>query len=61
MSNSTTIQTFREILTFDQFLEWYPEDGQYELIDGKVFEMPPTGQHEDVSEFLVENLTIRFS
>ncbi|HAX85283.1 MAG TPA: hypothetical protein DCY91_03230 [Cyanobacteria bacterium UBA11370] len=58
MSNSKTIQTFPETLTFDQFLEWYPEDGRYELIDGKVFEMQPTGQHEDVTEFLVENLTI---
>ena len=35
MSNSTTIQTFPETLTFDQFLEWYPEDGRYELVEGE--------------------------
>lgn len=51
------IQTSPEVLTFEQFLEWYPEDGRYELIDGKIVEMQPTGKHEDVTEFLVENLT----
>ena len=57
MSNLITIGTQPKTLTFEQFLEWYPEDGRYELIDGKIFEMQPTGQHEDITEFLVENLT----
>jgi Uma2 family endonuclease len=56
MTNQT-IPTSPETLTFFQFLEWYPDDGQYELIDGKVVEMQPTGKHEDVTEFLVEKLT----
>ncbi len=51
------IQNSPEVITFEQFLEWYPEDGRYELIDGKIVEMQPTGKHENVTEFLVENLT----
>ena len=26
-------------LTFDQFLDQYPEDGRYELVDGEIVEM----------------------
>lgn len=41
-------------MSFEAFLEWYPEDGRrYELIDGSVVEMLPTGPHEDISGFLV--------
>jgi Uma2 family endonuclease len=40
------VLTFR---TFEEFLEWYPEGrGRYELIDGVVVEMNPTGDHEEV-------------
>ena len=31
-------------MRFDEFLAWYPEDGRwYELIEGRVVEMLPTG------------------
>ena len=41
-------------MSFGDFLAWYPDDGRrYELIDGAVVEMLPTGPHEDVSGFLV--------
>lgn len=39
-------------LTFDQFLEQYPEDGRYELVDGEIIEMRATRQHDDVG-FLI--------
>lgn len=40
-------------MSFGAFLEWYPDDGRrYELIEGVVVEMLPTGPHEDVSGFL---------
>ena len=45
-------------LTFDEFIAWYPEDGRYELIDGQVVEMQPTGKHEEVTEFLSRHLIL---
>ena len=51
------IQAIPKTLTFDEFIAWYPEDGRYELIDGQVVEMQPTGKHEEITEFLVEKLT----
>lgn len=41
-------------LSFEEFLEWYPKDNKrYELIEGVIVEMLPTGSHEDISGFLV--------
>ena len=43
--------------SFEEFLEWYPEDNnRYELIEGVIVEMLPTGSHEDISGFLVAEL-----
>lgn len=52
------IQAIPETLTFEKFLEWYPEDGCYELIDGIIVEMQPTGKHEEVADFLDTELTL---
>ena len=47
-------------ISFEQFLEWYPEDGKrYELIEGVIVEMLPTGSHEDISGFLVAELNFK--
>ena len=44
-------------ISFEEFLEWYPDDGKrYELIEGVIVEMLPTGSHEDISGFLVAEL-----
>ncbi|MDJ0687844.1 MAG: Uma2 family endonuclease [Xenococcaceae cyanobacterium MO_188.B32] len=44
-------------ISFEAFLEWYPDDGKrYELIEGVIVEMLPTGSHEDISGFLVAEL-----
>ncbi|MEB3294599.1 MAG: hypothetical protein VKJ24_15695 [Synechococcales bacterium] len=36
-------------LTFEAFLAQYGKDDRYELIDGELFDLKPTGQHEEVS------------
>jgi Uma2 family endonuclease len=44
-------------INFEEFLEWYPEnDKHYELIEGVIVEMLPTGSHEDISGFLIAEL-----
>jgi Uma2 family endonuclease len=42
----------RQKLTFDQFLEQYPEDGRYELIDGELVRVLATRRHENVADFI---------
>jgi Uma2 family endonuclease len=45
------MQTYtQQKLTFEQFLEQYPEDGFYELIDGKIVEVRATRNHDDVAD-----------
>jgi Uma2 family endonuclease len=40
-------------LTFEQFLEQYPDDrGQYESIDGEIVEMRAMRWHDDIADFL---------
>ncbi len=47
----------RQPMGFDEFLDWYPSDGhRYELIEGSVVEMLPTGPHEDIGGFLSAEL-----
>lgn len=46
-------------MSFEAFLEWYPENGRrYELLEGVVTEMLPTGPHEDVGGFLGAELNL---
>ncbi len=49
-------------VTFEEFIEWYPNDGvRYELHNGVIIEMaPPTGDHEKVVGFLARKLTVEF-
>jgi Uma2 family endonuclease len=48
-----TLATDRPIqqkpLSFDQFITQYGGDNRYELIDGEVFDLEPTGPHEQVA------------
>ena len=47
----------RQGLNFVEFLDWYPDDGKrYELIDGAVVEMLPTGSHGEVGGFIASEL-----
>jgi Uma2 family endonuclease len=38
-----------KLLTFEQFLAEYGDNSRYELIDGELRDMEPTGPHEEVS------------
>lgn len=55
-------QTLSKLVTFEQFIEWYPSDGvRYELYQGVIVEMPPpTGTHENVVGFLVTQIVFQF-
>jgi Uma2 family endonuclease len=39
-------------LSFDEFIARYGSDNRYELIDGEVFDLEPTGSHEEVAAFI---------
>ena len=46
-----------ELMTLEEFLDWYPEDGgRYELHKGVLVEMEPSGTHEQVISFIIINL-----
>ncbi|MBD2005423.1 MULTISPECIES: Uma2 family endonuclease [Cyanophyceae] len=47
-------------IAFEDFLEWKPETGRYELHDGVIIEMQPTGEHEEVKGFLATQVTVEF-
>lgn len=53
-------QALPKTITFAEFLEWKPEVGRYELRNGVVFEMHPTGEHEEIKGFLALELTVEF-
>ncbi|MGB6301560.1 MAG: Uma2 family endonuclease [Rivularia sp. (in: cyanobacteria)] len=38
-----------KLLTFEQFITEYGDNARYELIDGELRDMEPTGPHEEVS------------
>lgn len=49
--------TKSELMTLEEFLDWYPEDeNRYELHKGVVVKMLPTGTHEEIIIFL----TVKF-
>ncbi|MBV8887405.1 MAG: Uma2 family endonuclease [Chroococcidiopsidaceae cyanobacterium CP_BM_RX_35] len=50
------IQAKPKALTFDEFLKVYPEDGRYELVDGKIVRILATRQHEDVADYIQDLL-----
>ena len=48
----TQAQTESKLYTFDEFIEWYPENSEvrYELYDGVIVEMPkPRGKHSNLT------------
>jgi Uma2 family endonuclease len=57
-----TIATERSIqqqpLSFDEFLARYSGDNRYELIDGEVFDLEPTGPHEEVAAFITAKVCV---
>ncbi|MBE9110907.1 Uma2 family endonuclease [Nodosilinea sp. LEGE 07298] len=45
-------------MSLQEFLTWLPESGRYELHDGVVVEMQPTGAHEQVVGLLNRKLNV---
>jgi Uma2 family endonuclease len=45
-------------LSFDEFLARYGGDNRYELIDGEVFDLEPTGPHEEVAAFVTAKVCV---
>lgn len=46
-------------LNFDEFLIRYGGDNRYELIDGEVFDLEPTGPHEEVAAFITTKVCVQ--
>ena len=46
-------------LTFEEFLAQYGDDDHYELIDGEIFDLEPTGQHEEVAAFVDRKFNVQ--
>ncbi|MBH8575130.1 Uma2 family endonuclease [Nostocaceae cyanobacterium CENA369] len=51
-------QSVPKILTIDEFITHYGDSEIYELIDGELIEMEPTGPHEQVSAFIGRKLNV---
>lgn len=51
---SITPTQSKEKLTLEQFLQQYPDDGRYELIDGEIVKILATRQHDDIADFLTK-------
>ncbi len=53
------VQATGEALSFEAFLAQYPDNnGRYELIEGEVVEVRPTGAHEDIGGFIALKLGV---
>lgn len=50
--------TQQKPLSFDEFLAGYGGDNRYELIDGEVFDLEPTGPHEEVAAFITAKVCV---
>jgi Uma2 family endonuclease len=50
------VPTLTKSMTFDEFIEWKPDNECYELRNGVIVEMQPKGKHEEVTGFMIEEL-----
>ncbi|MDB9486015.1 Uma2 family endonuclease [Dolichospermum circinale CS-537/01] len=51
MTIATEIPRQQQLLSFGDFIVRYGDSNRYELIDGEVFDLEPTGYHKEVSAF----------
>jgi Uma2 family endonuclease len=49
----------QKLLNFDEFLDRYDGDNRYELIDGEVFDLEPTGSHEEVAALITTKICVQ--
>lgn len=52
------IQSAPKLITVDEFIAQYGDDSRYELIDGELIDMEPTGPHEQVAAFMGRKLNV---
>jgi Uma2 family endonuclease len=52
------IQIHPKLLTLDEFIAQYGDQDQYELIDGELIDVEPTGRHEQVIDFVARKLHV---
>lgn len=52
------IQLLPKLLTLRDFIEHYGDNSQYELIDGELIDLEPTGIHEQVAGFIGRKLNV---
>lgn len=46
-------------VSLDEFIARYGGDNRYELIDGEVFDLEPTGQHEEVAALIAAKICVQ--
>ena len=46
-------------ISLDEFIASYGGDNRYELIDGEVFNLEPTGQHEEVAALITAKICVQ--
>lgn len=51
-------QSAPQLLTVDEFLNRYSDNERYELIDGELIDIEPTGPHEQVTAFIGRKLNV---
>ena len=54
------IQSIPQLITFDEFIQWLPENRRYELHKGVIVERQPTGKHEEITGFLTQEFTMEY-
>ncbi|MGL6343609.1 MAG: Uma2 family endonuclease [Waterburya sp.] len=52
------VQSVINLITVDDFVKRYGDDNRYELIDGELIDMEPTGLHEQVAAFIGRKLNV---
>lgn len=49
----------QKLLSFDEFLARYGGNNRYEMIDGEVFDLEPTGLHEEIAAFITTKICVQ--
>ncbi len=52
------VQSPPKLITVNEFITQYGDNNNYELIDGELIDMEPTGPHEQVSSFIGRKLNV---
>lgn len=52
------VQVGPKLITVNKFITQYGDNNHYELIDGELIDMEPTGPHEQISAFTSRKLNV---